>query len=370
MKILLISINDLKEQTGGGIYLRTIYELYKLTNNEISLFSKNSKDFTVRKNALTDIIGRLFLCPSYIGFYVLRLIVLSFKYDCVAIHSSRLGTIAKVLKFFRPNLKVVIHSDNVETILIKSLTVHGGLPRKIINYLDKMLMPMSERLCSKYSDVLTFITKEDENTFRELGLLASDVTTEVVPVMLPGRINISNQKNSYILFTGSFDFYPNQHAFTRLIEIAKANKKIDFVVAGRKLYDFLEESSLEVPENIAIESDVSKDKMESLYQNASVFLCPVYYGSGMKTKIAEALSYNVFCVADAMSTFGYKEAIEAGVVIPVTSGFFDSPCIDALFKMQNTMLAQANVDSIQPYDVFEKYYSLNSGIEIFRRVLQ
>lgn len=49
MKILLVSINSVYEQTGGGIYLRTLKSLYEMSGAQVDVFSKDSPDYKIRK---------------------------------------------------------------------------------------------------------------------------------------------------------------------------------------------------------------------------------------------------------------------------------------------------------------------------------
>ncbi|WP_157918391.1 glycosyltransferase family 4 protein [Escherichia coli] len=178
------------------------------------------------------------------------------------------------------------------------------------------------------------------------------------------------EKDNSVLFTGSFDFYPNQHAFMRLINLANANVNTKFVAAGRYLSKYIERGQIKLPSNMFIFSDISSDDMELLYRKAILFICPVSYGSGMKTKIAEALSYDLYVIADERSTFGYQAAVTNRVLYKQSSDFFDFCEIGQLEKIIENLKNKSNSCSITPYVVFEKYYSIDSGMNIFGRLLQ
>lgn len=49
MKVLLVSINSIHEQTGGGIYLRTLKSLYEMSGTKVDIFSKNSLIIKLKK---------------------------------------------------------------------------------------------------------------------------------------------------------------------------------------------------------------------------------------------------------------------------------------------------------------------------------
>lgn len=370
MKILLISINSEHENTGGGIYLRTISNLYKMCGYDVDVFSKGSKAFEIKKNIFTDLLGRIILCPSYIGFYIFKILFISKKYDVIAIHSSRLGIISNALRFFYPNKKIIMHSDNVETLLVTETVSRDRFLKKIVNRIDRFLIPIAEKLCAKSSTAITFITHEDRQENYKLGYLSENNKSHIIPVLLPDNI-ISNKldKDNTVLFTGSFDFYPNQHAFYRIIEMAKFNDAT-FVVAGRNLNSFIESKKIEVPKNIKIFSDITTTQMDVLYQKSILFFCPVFYGSGMKTKIAEALSYNLNVIADQRSCYGYQDAIENKVVHLVDEMFFDNPQYNELDVLICNILNNNHFSKISSVQVFERFYNLNCGVDILKRVLK
>ncbi|EEQ9568951.1 hypothetical protein C2D13_23150 [Escherichia coli] len=90
----------------------------------------------------------------------------------------------------------------------------------------------------------------------------------------------------------------------------------------------------------------------------------------MKTKIAEALSYDLYVIADERSTFGYQAAVTNRVLYKQSSDFFDFCEIGQLEKIIENLKNTSNSCSITPYVVFEKYYSIDSGMNIFGRLLQ
>uniref|UniRef100_UPI000DDDAE7A glycosyltransferase family 4 protein n=1 Tax=Escherichia coli TaxID=562 RepID=UPI000DDDAE7A len=191
-----------------------------------------------------------------------------------------------------------------------------------------------------------------------------------LPVLLKKQKLKELEKDNSVLFTGSFDFYPNQHAFMRLINLANANVNTKFVAAGRYLSKYIERGQIKLPSNMFIFSDISSDDMELLYRKAILFICPVSYGSGMKTKIAEALSYDLYVIADERSTFGYQAAVTNRVLYKQSSDFFDFCEIGQLEKIIENLKNTSNSCSITPFVVFEKYYSIDSGMNIFGRLLQ
>ncbi|WP_407254626.1 glycosyltransferase [Escherichia coli] len=77
---------------------------------------------------------------------------------------------------------------------------------------------------------------------------------------------------------------------------------------GRRLDIFITNAGIQAPDNVTFESDIEPERLEQLYLESRLFLCPVRHGSGMKTKIAEALSYGLYVIANTRSTCGYETA--------------------------------------------------------------
>ncbi|MDE4082918.1 MULTISPECIES: glycosyltransferase [Enterobacter cloacae complex] len=367
MKVLLVSINSIYEQTGGGIYLRTLKSLYEMSGTKVDIFSKNSPDYKVKKNIFTDLIGRILFCPSYIGAYVFNILIFSKKYDIIAFHSTRLGFLAKIIKFILKNKKIICHSDNVESLLIREVNVNTGILKKILIIIDTFLIPFSESSSVRNCEMISFITEEDKDATEKKLKINLQKKSFIVPVLLDSSPCPNDNSEGYLFFSGSFDFYPNQHALSRIVTLANNNKNLKFCVSGRGLDNFIKEANLTLPENLSIYSDVSSSKMSELYRKAMLYLCPVKYGSGMKTKIAEALSYNLFVITDEDSAYGYKYAIDNRVVFSVNSNLFDDVNSKILQEMVEKVEQIKKNANNKPYQVFNEYYSLKAGIESFRR---
>ena len=332
-KILIISLNNISENTGGGHYFRALVAGYQALGNRVATISKfnrehktdldNSNNFFIKKNMFTDLISRLILSPTFIAFYIPYIFIKARKFDVIALHSSRLGGVAAILRICGYK-NIVMHFDNVESDLIKQSKVTLSLKGAII-IVDRILVPLAEFLAIKASQKLTFITIEDKNHFQQK--YKNKLNQVVLPFCLNEPIaeeKLKNHLNSktrndkpMLLFTGSFDFFPNIDAFETILSLAKKKPDFIFVVVGRKLNKIIENKNL--PINLVIYSDVTKEQLEVCYLDADIFFCPVRLGSGMKTKIAEALSFGLPVISDLLSSTGYNEAITSDVLVNIDS---------------------------------------------------
>lgn len=378
-KTLIISINSPTESTGGGHYLRTLISSYVESGCNVTLLAKNINDnksfliekittVLVDKTSVSDVISRFCLTPSFIFYYIFLIFKEVKRNDVIAFHSSRLGFILYLVKVFYPNKKYIMHFDNVESDLIKQIRLSFSF-KGVISVVDRLLIPFSEWLACKNASICTFITNKDANEISKKNFIKNKV---VFPFFYVEE-NCAYKKKCFtvgerpiLLFTGSFDFYPNQHCLDILIELAKNLKKFDFYIAGRSLNKFANKFSQ--MENITIFSDVSNEKLIELYLLSNLFICPVVLGSGMKTKIAEALSFSLPVISHINSSIGYDKAIESGVV-KVVDYSSASQLIDAYKAEIEYILLSAELNA-DARIIYEDFYSIQRGVEIIRELIK
>ncbi|WP_407208860.1 glycosyltransferase [Citrobacter sedlakii] len=85
-------------------------------------------------------------------------------------------------------------------------------------------------------------------------------------------------------------FFPNIDAANKIIEKAHENPDLLFILAGRKI------NLLNLPEtsNVVLFDSLNNNEMDKLLSGSDIFYSPLVMGSGMKTKIAEALSHGLY----------------------------------------------------------------------------
>jgi glycosyltransferase involved in cell wall biosynthesis len=121
----------------------------------------------------------------------------------------------------------------------------------------------------------------------------------------------------YALFVGG-TFYANRAGiqwFVRQV-VPRINLKICIVGRG---FEALR-SELEVPGKVEVVGAV--ESLADWYRRARFVIAPIFDGSGMKTKVAEALMYGKKVVGTPEAFSGYEEiASEAGWTCETADGF-------------------------------------------------
>lgn len=322
-KFCLISINSYNELTGGGVYLRTLVAFLKKQNVDLTLIDKKNaqknfntvlkKHVSFAKGRAQDVISRLFLLPSFYIVYLLSIIRICRDNDIIGLHNSRLGIICCLLKLIFPKKKFILFTDNFEYHLLQQKKTTIG------TFYERIIVKLNEKLGMRCAHLVTYITEHDRQAMESFYRLKS-LKELIVPVIfeIPARkypeslefltkLNLlkSDSRRKFI-FTASFDFFPNIQAATSVVETANNNSNAAFVLAGRKL-DAL---GLDVPDNVYIFDGLSNEEMSSLLSTCDVFYSPLTLGSGMKTKVAEALSYGLHIYGSRHTMIGYEDIID------------------------------------------------------------
>ncbi|MCE7536799.1 glycosyltransferase [Aliivibrio fischeri] len=319
MKALLVSINSIYELTGGGLYLRCLHSeissnyssvdilCKKCVDKKQAFFLSSSNINFVDKTKLADVISRFILSPSFLMFYFIRIFFISKDYDAIHFHSSRNALLAIIFKLITRK-KVVIHFDNVEYSLSRSLMKDGMF---ILRAFDAFIMYFYEKFAIKALGIKSsFITINDK---RLLGYIDADIhpikvssSMKEFPFKWLEKRSCSRHRG---IFVASFSHYPNVLAFENLKLVAKSMPDTQFVVAGRGAEFLLNDLS-----NIEIYSDVSSELLMELYCSSTFCLALVNEGSGMKTKVAESMSYNLPVIASKHALIGYDEVVNNQLV--------------------------------------------------------
>lgn len=320
--IALFSINSPYELTGGGHYLRSLIHGYCNNSNNVCVIGKKSsidsidslrglhyKEILFSKTILSDLVSRFMLSINFLSFYILRLIKIVTNYDVLAFHSSRFGVLIMVLKLIFPNKTILCHFDNVEKKLLEYRVRSFDFSfRYFLALYDYLLAGFTESLAVRFSDKLSFITTEDSKCFN----INESYIIPICFVEDVGVVNLLEQheendkvsNNSYILFTASFDFEPNIEALEEIKEISRQSS-CNFLIAGRCAEKFTHY----LDDNFQIVPSPSVEKMDSLFRNAGSYICSVRSGSGMKTKVAEAMRYGLSVLSTEHSLIGYEDVV-------------------------------------------------------------
>jgi glycosyltransferase involved in cell wall biosynthesis len=226
------------------------------------------------------------------------------------------GWMALLLKKFC-GVRVIVHSHNIESERFKTV---GKWWWKILWHYEKWI--------HQKTDFTFCITAQDQKYFREqygISEKKSAVITYGIPwdsapssserelakKNLLERYSLPPQTHLF-LFNGTLNYLPNLIAVKNIVE--KINplflqKQIPYkiIICGKGLPGEMNELKDHADQNIIFAGFV--DDITEYFKGADVFLNPVTEGGGIKTKLVEALGYNMNAVSTLEGATGVDEKL-------------------------------------------------------------
>ena len=275
----------------------------------------------------------------------------------IFVDGSNLGGFTAALKQKISHLEITTFFHNVEARFFwgsfrshKSLHALGVL---IANYL-------AERMTVKYSDKLVCLCDRDS---RLLKKLYGRSATHISPMALEDRFPQTNFKetpnsvNGFAIFVGG-SFYANSEGIAWFVREVVPRIKVHLFIVGHGFEALRAE--FEVPDKVTVVGAV--DSLENWYRSAQFVIAPIFDGSGMKTKVAEALMHGKKIVGTPEAFSGYEDVVkEAGWVCNTADEFV-------------TAIAEAHTQITQTFNptlrgFYEKYYSMAAAQARLREIL-
>ena len=277
------------------------------------------------------------------------------KISCVIAEHPYYGWMALLLKKYC-GVKVVVHSHNIEAERFKTL---GKWWWKILWYYEKWV--------HQKADFTFCITQQDREYFHEQYKIPLDKSTVITYGIswnsIPSETERKEAKEKLLkrysltpdtklfLFNGTLNYHPNLVAVKNIVE--KINplfqqKKISYkiIICGKGLPAEMNELKDYANENIIYAGFV--DDITEYFKGADVFINPVTDGGGIKTKLVEALGYNM----NAVSTFNGAIGVEENIC---NGKLYLSENQDWQAFADNMEISLSNSNSVSPV-YFDHFY--------------
>lgn len=235
----------------------------------------------------------------------------------VFVDGSNLGSFVELAKQKFPQVNISTFFHNVESrfflgSLRRNKTLHA-LAVLAVNYL-------AERKSVKYSDKIICLSERDSRLLRKVyGRPATHISPMAMQDKRPAAFaeNLTPPSEKFILFVGG-NFYANQAGIAWFVEHVVPHISIKTCIVGHGFEDLRPE--LERAGKVEIVGSVNS--LADWYLNAQFVIAPIFDGSGMKTKVTEALMYGKKIVGSPEAFSGYEDiADRAGWVCTTADEF-------------------------------------------------
>ncbi len=266
------------------------------------------------KNILSNITTR-YINPFY--FFTLSRIIREEKITHLIIEHPYYGWLGILLKWFC-KIKLIVHSHNIESLRFKSM---GKWWWGILWHY--------ERFTHRRADHNFFIHDDDRNfAIKNFKLDAEKCTTitygfELSEAPSPAdkrsareaicKLHNIEASDKILLFNGTLGYKPNLDALDIILEkinpllLADNDFKYKIIICGNKLpaeYNGLVNYK---EKNIIYAGFV--DDINLYFKGADIFINPVIDGGGIKTKVVEALGYDLSVISTRSGAIGIPEEI-------------------------------------------------------------
>lgn len=275
----------------------------------------------------------------------------------VFIDTSLAGICAKTVKKTNNQIKVFLFFHNAELSYFKSLIFSTF---KLWHLLTLIAVWFNEKLGVKYADHLLFLNNRDYSDVLRQHPTANIKKYEIIPTSMHDRFDERllleiETKSLNVLFVGTL-FFPNYHGVKWFLEKVFPHVDINLTIVGRGFENVAADFN---HPNVNVVGTV--DNIDPYYYNCDLVVAPIFKGSGMKTKLAEALMFGKSIFASSESFQGYD---------------IDFEKVGALCNNENEFISAIKNFKRHPFqfnkasrDYFLSHYDFNKSCDIYNRAI-
>jgi polysaccharide biosynthesis protein PslH len=250
---------------------------------------------------------------NFFYFFTLYRVIKENKASHLLLEHPYYGWLGILLKW-SCGIKLIVHSHNIE-----------GLRWKTLNKWWWRLLWLYEKYTHRHADYNFFIHDTDKYyAIDHFGLSPSSCITmtygiewNTIPdreairkakLLIRSQFNI-NEQEMILFFNGAFNHTPNLYALKKIIEIInpllfqEGKLQYKIIICGRDIPTAILEGSFP---NMIIAGFV--DNIDLFFEGSDLFINPVTEGGGIKTKLVEALGYNLNAVSTESGATGVNPA--------------------------------------------------------------
>lgn len=281
--------------------------------------------------------------------------------DILYLTSSLLGRLAYEVKNEFPKIKIITFFHNVEYIYIKDRIKVDNLN---MSFLQPHFVKMAEKLSVVYSDYIICLNSRDSSMLLSVYGRSADL---LLPTSFkePQDLSLFRERADSqftILFVGSAFFANIQGVkwFSKNVMPSLSNVRLILVGKGLEIL----KKELSTARNIEVIGTV--EDLSIYYDVSDIVIMPIFLGSGMKTKTAEAMMYGKPIIGTPEAFEGYidVEKYNIGRICRNANDFISS--INE-FKDDGSLI---DVCSLNARSLFKSNYSYSSSLEILKLFLQ
>jgi glycosyltransferase involved in cell wall biosynthesis len=224
------------------------------------------------------------------------------SFEVVLFHGK---SIFSVIRNFN-DLPLVVDFCDATSMRIKSRMRYDRLIKLPWLLLSYYRVRRIEKELIRKTPHLAFITCRDRD-----AILGSSSNAEVVPLGMDFEYwtrQTHNPKSNCILYSGGMDYRPNVDGALYLIEkilplVRQSIPKIEVLIVGRNPAPMLISKAQQYPD-ITVTGTV--EDMRPYFEQATVYVAPLRFASGLQNKLLEAMAMEVPVVTTSIAAEGLR----------------------------------------------------------------
>ncbi|MCM3569382.1 glycosyltransferase family 4 protein [Neobacillus mesonae] len=179
------------------------------------------------------------------------------------------------------------------------------IQKQILKFESALLKKYEIKIATKFNSLI-FTSPKEAKSFKEQTKSNSCIG---IPMSYEVNFNMSKRlryENNRIVFVGKMDIPHNVAAVLYFCEkifplVREQNNNIEFHIIGKDPIQVVRELEKKY-DGVKVIGPV--DDLKGLVETSAVFVAPLVFGTGIKTKVIEALSYNVPVVSTSIGAEG------------------------------------------------------------------
>lgn len=328
--LTVVSYSFLPPKLGGQKCAAFFYKYLSQHCNLVCVTTRSNDTRSVPFKVINTISDSKLRYINPFLFFKFRRIIKEHKITHLLIEHPYYGWLAILLKFFC-GVKMIVNSQNIESLRFKS--IHKWWWPILWQY---------EKTTHRMADFSFFITDFDEQYALEHFGLKRELCTiitygfevEIPPTETDKKearaiIQQKHQidpEDKILLFNGALDYFPNKNALDIILskinpELKKVGFKYKIIICGKNLLSTYNELVGYKNDNIIYAGFV--DDINIYFKAIDIFINPVMDGGGIKTKVVEALGFDVSLVTTASGAIGIPQSITGNKMIVVNDNEWD-----------------------------------------------
>lgn len=220
------------------------------------------------------------------------------KYDYVFIDGSSNGIYVK--KLGKLSQRTIVFCHNVEYEYYKT-KYHAN--KNLLNFILKRYVKYNERQAVQNAYKLVTLNSRDDECFLKYYDRKGDYKLPITFGKASFHIGKEKCEGKFILFVGS-NFCSNNEGICWFIKNVSPHIKIKTHIVGsccNAIEEYLDINQYPNIQLLGFVNDLDKE-----YREAAAVICPIFTGSGMKTKTIEALRYGKNIIGTSEAFMGVE----------------------------------------------------------------